>query len=172
MMSTPRQIRERQEQLRLMAERPMRAPLEAGQGTPPLVTIWLEFELQTLNYNYMVCKQWSGTAAFGASINIARDPELRRSTYDGLTIDHGGDIGELEYTYTGVKERTVEETAGSTTKDQVIIPDYILHSGSLTGSIITAVPTLVVVRNDADDADVECQWKEITQRAWANLEEA
>lgn len=173
MNQSPEQV---MRELRRRIDMPAATPTNDGGSDQAAPLAWPEWELYEVHDDYLVCKAWDGTVAFGELTNIAKDPELRVSTYDGRMIDHDAPIGELDYTYTGPKARTVEETAGSTTQDQIIIPDYVEHvdaageDPAVAGSIITAVPAAVSVRNDADDDGVWCQWREVTQRAWANVE--
>lgn len=129
--------------------------------------VWCEFAVQAVHDNYLTCLQFDGITTYGAQVNVAKDPDLRKTSYHGLTIDG------LEYSYTGAQARTVTKEGTSDSKDQVIIPRYQVPSdgpGGYNGSIITAAPILTRVKDD-EDAVLFCQWREITQRAWANVEE-
>lgn len=135
----------------------------------PEPVIWIELAVQAVHRDYLVCKFFDGAEAKGQNINVAKDPELRQSRYDGLTID------SLDYSYTGPQARTVTKNGTSESKDQIIIPKYHVPADGPTGfvgSIITAAPIATKVKNDAADADVHCQWREITNRAYANVEES
>lgn len=130
---------------------------------------WGEYAVQVVHDDYLECKRTDGDDVVGDSVNIAKDPDLRVSRYDGLTIDG------LDYSYTGVQARTVTINGTSDSKDQVVIPKYHVPAdgpAGFVGSVITAAPIPTRVRNDADSAYVYCQLREITQRAWANVEEA
>lgn len=130
----------------------------------------VEFAVQSVADNHLVCKHFDGTQAWGDDVIVAKDPELRRSAYDGLTLT--GEEGDLEYSYTSPTRRSVTKDPGGEneeTKDQVILPFY--HTAAdgpedYPGSIISAFSTLITI-----DGVGECQWVEDTQRAWANLEE-
>lgn len=123
-----------------------------------------EFIVQEIHDNYLVCKHWDGTAGWGSNVNVARDPELRVSHYDGETIDG------LDYAYTGPQARTVTN-ASEESKDQVVIPKCHVP-GDGKASIIVALLRRTDVLNDAGSATISCQWVEHTQRAYANVEGA
>ena len=137
--------------------------------------VYSEFAVQEVHENYLVCKMYDGVEAFGDNINVARDPELRKTTYDGL------EIGPFSYSYTGVQARTVTKVADNSTKDQIIIPIYYVPAdgpAGYPGVIITARPNPVYVLDDyvftipwSPTPSIWCQWTEVTQRAWANVEE-
>jgi hypothetical protein len=130
--------------------------------------VWSEFAVQQVKDNYLVCKFFDGTTAHDGTVNVAKDPELRHSNYDGRTIDG------LEYEYTGAQARTVTKTSDSSTQDQIVIPKYHVPAdgtGGFPGSIITAAPISTIVDDDEGDP-IQCQWREITQRAFANVEAA
>ncbi|MEM6258040.1 MAG: hypothetical protein AAGI37_06965 [Planctomycetota bacterium] len=140
-----------------------------------------EYAVQQVHHDYLVCRLVSGGVAYGSSVNVAKDPALRRSLLHDRQIDF------LRYVYTGVQARTVEKMVVQgfgyiveETKNQIIIPKYltpadeqVLPTGGLAfpGSIITAEPSLTLVQDDGG-GPLYCQLLEITQRAYANDEEA
>lgn len=156
---------------------------QIDEDKPTESMVWLELAVQVVHHDYLECKFVSNGATYGSNINVAKDPGLRRSSY------HHRTISGLYYDYTGVQARTVTKSTatppdppevGDASKDQVIIPKYFVPgdepaapTGGLafTGSIITAAPIATTVEDDGG-SPLQCQYREITQRAYANDEEA
>ncbi|MEM6505413.1 MAG: hypothetical protein AAF711_08090 [Planctomycetota bacterium] len=140
-----------------------------------------EYAVQQVHHDYLVCRLVSGGVTYGSNVNVAKDPALRRSQLHDRQIDF------LRYVYTGVQARTVEKMVVQgfgyvveETKDQIIIPKYlttadeqVVPPGGLAfpGSIITAERSLTLVEDDGG-GPLYCQLLELTQRAYANDEEA
>ena len=131
---------------------------------------WAEFAVQGVQDDYLDCMAFDGVAAYGDSIRVAKMPDLRRSLYHGLTLDHGGDIGSISYSYTGPQARTL--TKSGETQDQIVIPAYDTPGAgaNYTGTIILAMPKLTILPV-VDNDPIVCQWCEISNRAWASLPE-
>ena len=123
------------------------------EGPPPLG--WPEFEVVAVHHDYIECKAFDGAAAYGDTLNIAKAWDMRRASYDGLTING------IAYSSTAVQRRT----GGVVGSDQEPLPRYNV-AGDGAASIITAQPLLTIVRNDADSDDVACQWREVSGRIW------
>ncbi len=141
---------------------------QADSTPPPEPMAWAELAVQSVHDNHLVCKMFDGTVAYGDPVNVAKDPELRAAHYDGKTIDG------LVYAYTGPQARTVTKEGTSDSKDQVIIPKYHVPadgSAGFVGSIITAAPIPTRV-STGPTTSVWCQLREMTQRAFANVEGA
>ena len=138
--------------------------------TLPDAMVRAEFAVQSVHDDHLVCKHFDGTEVWGDPVNVAKDPELRKSSYHGYRLT--GDEGVLDYDYTSPTRRTVTKDPDGTAevKEQVILPFY--HTASdgpegYPGTIICAFSSRVTIAGVG-----ECQWVEDTQRAWANLEEA
>lgn len=127
------------------------------------------YRVKSIEGDFMTCREWGGsmtnTALDGTTdIYIARDPELRRSAFEGQSIAYNsdGDSFTATYTYTSNTKRT--KTVAGTAETQVIIPYYktdftvILAAESANGTGV----------NDPDDNEIRLV--EVTQRAWAKLE--
>ncbi len=139
----------------------------AEDRTPSKQQVWLEMAVQEVHDNYLVCRAWDGLELKGVNVNVAKDPELRQSARDGMTING------LSYEYTGPQARTVTKESDSSTKDQIIIPMYDVPADgpeNFPGSIITAAPIATRVLADDGATVLHCQLREFTQRAYANVE--
>lgn len=92
-------------------------------------------------------------------IDIAKAAHLRRETYHDKTIDG------YSFNYTDVDTRVVTLVSVGTAQTQEIRPKLYLVSdvttGDAAGYIIEAIPAVITVRNDADDADVACSYLQI-----------
>lgn len=162
---TARQARQLQQATR-SAQDAQAAIFDNPPPTEPVV--WHELAVQAVHNNYLICKHVQGSITFGDDVNVAKDPELRHTSDDGKTI------GGLDYSYSGPQARTVTKNGTSNSQDQIVIPKYQVPSdgpAGYTGTVITAVPSLTLVQTDGG-GDLWCQYREITQRAFANVEGA
>lgn len=105
------------------------------------------FKFVSQSGDYLNCHTWDGVTEGTAIIKVAKIYNLRRSSYDGKTIDL------VHHTYTANTERTC--TKGAITQYQKVIPAYAIGEEikaqfSLGG---TGVP--------------DVYWIESTNKAWA-----
>lgn len=122
------------------------------------------YRVKSIEGDFLTCRTWDGTTEGTEDIYIARDPELRRSLFEGQSIAYSsdGDSFTATYTYSSNTKRT--KTVGATAETQVIIPYYktdftvILAAESANGTGVT------------DPNEEPIRLVEITQRAWAKLE--
>lgn len=123
------------------------------------------YRLKEILPDYLRCRTWGGTNEIAddgeTDIYIARDPELRRTRYDGRTIafSSDGDAFTAVYAYTSNTKRT--KTVTGTAEVQVIVPYY-----KVDETVITAIEAVTKVENP-DGAKIGLL--EITQRAWAKI---
>jgi hypothetical protein len=123
------------------------------------------YRVKSISENYLVCRTWGGTdntADDGTTnIYVARDPELRRSRYDGRTIafNSDGDSFSASYTYSSNTKRT--KTVSGTAEEQVIVPYY-----KTDETVITAIAATTNLENPDGGA---ITLLEVTQRAWAKV---
>lgn len=124
------------------------------------------FRVKEIGADWLRCRTCDGTDTTEndgeTDIYVARDPELRRTRFDGKTIAYSsdGDSFSAVFAYTSATRRT--KTISGTAETQVIIPYY---KTDLT--IITAVRASTGVTNPEGG---EIGWQELTQRAWAKME--
>ncbi len=127
------------------------------------------YRVKSIEGDFMTCREWGGsmtsTAADGTTdIYIARDPELRRSTFEGKSIAYNSDGDSFTATYVYSSNTKRVKTVSGTAETQVIIPYYktdltvILAAESANGTGVT------------DPDDQEIRLVEVTQRAWAKFE--
>ena len=133
------------------APRQIRATSQpAGSGSGSLSAQW--FQIKTIADDYLVCNEWDGDEASDEDIYVARPYELRKTPFDGETVNG------YAFSYnTLATERT--STGGGDSEDQVIVPEYFV------GQIILAIElddTLVTVSGSA------VTWQEFQPaRQWA-----
>lgn len=122
--------------------------------------------------DWMRCRSWNGTIEGTTDIYVARDPELRRTRFDGKTIAYSsdGDVFSATFAYTSPTKRT--KTIGGVAEEQVIDPYYVIDSviteasnSTIINCIRSSDPTGV---NDPDGKPITLV--EVTQRAWAKLD--
>ena len=127
------------------------------------------YRVKSIEGDFMTCREFGGdidnTSLDGTrDIYIARDPELRRSNFEGKSIAYNsdGDSFTATYTYSSNTKRT--KTVAGVAEVQVIVPYYktdrtvILAAESENKSGVT------------DPNESPIYLVEITQRAWAKLE--
>lgn len=126
------------------------------------------YRVKSIEGDFLTCVKWGGkmhsTAEDGTEeIYIARDPELRRSTYEGKTIawNSDGDAFNATYSYESNTKRI--KTVNGVAEPQVIIPYY--KTGFTVIKAQTTGPTGVT-----DPNENQITITEDTQRAWAKLE--
>lgn len=123
-----------------------------------------QYRLKSIEGDFLTCRTWDGTTEGTEDIYIARDPELRRTPFEGQSIAYNsdGDSFTATYAYSSNTKRT--KTVSGVAEVQVIVPYYktdftvILAAASANKTGVT----------DPDDADIYLV--ELTQRAWAKLE--
>ena len=120
--------------------------------------------VKSIEGDFMTCREYDGTTEGDEDVYIARDPELRRSRFEGRSIAYNSDGDSFTATYTYTSNTKRVKTVGGVPETQVIIPYYktdstiILAAQSANKSGVT----------DPDEADIYIV--ELTQRAWAKLE--
>lgn len=124
------------------------------------------YRVKSIAADYLVCRTWGGTnntADDGETdIYIARDPELRKTRYNGRSINFSsdGDAFTASYTYSSNTKRT--KTVNGTAEVQAIVPYY-----KTDETVITAIEAVTEV-DDATGKKIKLL--EVTQRAWAKIE--
>lgn len=124
-----------------------------------------QLRVKEIGADWLRCRTCNGsyeTTEDGTiDIYVARDPELRRTFFDGKTIDFSsdGDSFSASYIYISATKRT--KTISGTEETQVIVPYYKLD---LTIILAQKADTGV---DDPDGTPIGLV--EITQRAWAKL---
>lgn len=108
-------------------------------------------KVKTIGTNTLTCKMLTAAGdETGPDLTVARPFELRRSTYDGQTID--------DITYTHLDSDYRSGTDGSTTETQIVIPPYVAgHSKILVAKIPNEDSSLSAFATDLNEAG----------RAWA-----
>lgn len=145
----------------IQSHRGVSLEIQAGKGGGSTVK---QYRLKSIEGDFLTCRTWDGTTEGAEDIYIARDPELRRSPFEGQSIAYNsdGDSFTASYTYSSNTKRT--KTVSGTAEVQVIVPYYktdftiILAAESANGTGVT----------DPDDAPIRLV--ELTQRAWAKFE--
>lgn len=74
------------------------------------------FKVQAIHTDYLTCRSWDGTTLGSIDVNIAMPWDLRRTPFDGQTVNG------VTYTYTTDIQRTA--TDGTNTETHVITPPY------------------------------------------------
>jgi len=124
-----------------------------------------QLRVKEIGADWLRCRTCNGsyetTEDGTVDIYVARDPELRRTFFDGKTIEFSsdGDSFSASYTYTSATKRT--KTISGTAETQVIVPYYKID---LTIILAKKADTGVDDPNGTPIGLVE-----ITQRAWAKL---
>lgn len=123
-----------------------------------------QYRLKEIGADWLRCRKYDGTTEGTEDVYIARDPELRRTPFDGQTIawDSDGDAFSATYAYSSHTKRT--KTVSGTAETQVIVPYYKVDF-TVVLAATSANKTGVLDPNGAAIYLVE-----ITQRAWAKLE--
>ena len=119
------------------------------------------YRVKGIEGDFMTCREYDGTTEGETDIYIARDPELRRSKFEGQSIAYSsdGDVFTASFTYSSNTKRV--KIVSGVAETQVIIPYYktdftvILAAESENKSGVT----------DPDESDIYIT--EVTQRAWA-----
>lgn len=127
------------------------------------------YRVKSIEGDFLTCRTFGGdmhdTTLDGTEdIYIARDPELRRSTYEGKTLafSSDGDSFSASYTYTSNTKRT--KTVGGVAEVQVITP-YYKTDFTVINAAASANKSGVT---DPEGNDIYLV--ETTQRAWSKLE--
>jgi hypothetical protein len=117
-----------------------------------------QFKVVTEYDDYLGCKSWDGTTLGSTLVNVAKPPLMRKTKYDGLTIDG------ISYVRNSVNTRTATRVSDSVTQSQKITQDY------LTNAIIYAV-TNVAGGVDCTDGTNQLVWLDLNVdgRAWAEV---
>lgn len=145
--------------------RTMNGTLLLGEAKAKAVGKAGHYRVKTIAADYLVCREWGGTNSTtddgNADVYVARDPELRQTSYDGRTLafSSDGDAFTAVYAYTSATKRT--KTVGGTAEVQVIVPYY-----KTDETVITAIDAVTEVE---DPNGAKIGLLEITQRAWAKL---
>ncbi len=122
------------------------------------------YRVKSIEGDFMTCREYDGTTEGATDIYIARDPELRRSRFEGQSIAYNSDGDSFTATYTYSSNTKRVKTVSGVAETQVIVPYYktdftvILAAESENKSGVT----------DPDENDIYLV--EVTQRAWAKLE--
>jgi len=145
-------------------------PESSGAGTT-----LKHYRLKSISQDYLVCREWggSGTVANDGSsdIYIARDPELRRTSFDGKSIAYSSDGDSFTATFAYSSNTKRAKTVSGVAETQVIIPYYVIDSATTNNNstiILAAESENKTGVQDASGNDIYLV--EITQRAWAKLE--
>lgn len=132
------------------------AEFEGGAGTT-----LKHFRLKQIGPDWLRCREFDGTNEGATDVYIARDPELRRTRFDGQSITYSsdGDAFTATFTYSSNTKRT--KTVSGTAETQVIVPYY-----KVDFTVILAAES----ENKSgvnDPSGNPIYLVEITQRAWA-----
>ena len=122
------------------------------------------YRVKSIEGDFMTCREYDGTTEGETDVYIARDPELRRSKFEGQSIAYSSDGDSFTATYTYSSNTKRIKTIGTNAETQVIVPYY---KTDFT-VILAAQSQNDTGVNDPDDADIFIV--EVTQRAWAKLE--
>jgi len=130
-----------------------------------------QLRLKQIGPDWLRCRALDGTTELPGDIYVARDPELRQSTYAGKTIAYNsdGDAFTATFSYTSPTKRT--KTIGAVAEVQVIFPYYVLdaavanNKSTLIKAMSCSDPTGV---NDPSGRPITLI--EDTQRAWGRFE--
>ena len=115
-------------------------------------------QIETADYIY--CTRPGDTS--GGFIVVAKPHLLRRTPFDGVTIDG------VEYTYTAHEARTAVDDEG--TESQVVVPNYVAGDEILAIRSPTGGSGLVITVNGVNKV---IEWLDLNSggRAWAEVEE-
>lgn len=125
-------------------------------STPPGSPLGTQFKVQFLEDNYLGCKTWNGETLGDALVYIALPWTLRRSTYDGVTVN------SWTYAYVSQGERHASRM-GYSTSTQVIWPAY--QFGAVIYAMRVAQPLGIAV------GDVKVRWQDLNvdARQWMEV---
>lgn len=130
----------------------------AGSSSKPLSITIARFVITSISGDYLVCREFDGTAQGTADVYISKPYLLRSSMASRAGVT---------FTYTDSQARSA--TDGSTTEDQSVTPSYV------AGDEIYAVRGLVRGSGAFSDPDETraIEWMDLNldARAWAQTEE-
>lgn len=128
-----------------------------------------QYRVKSIQPDYLICQEFGGDidniSTDGANnVYVARDPELRRTYFDGKTISWSSDSDTFDASYAYSSNTKRVKTTSNGPETQVIVPYY-----KVDFTVITAAES----SNETGVTDPNgnpIYIVEITQRAWAKLE--
>jgi len=119
-----------------------------------------QFRIKSIDLDFMICREWNGTAEGDADFIIAKPPLLRASVTERT-------FGVLTATYSAVNSTGTQRTAtvGGDSETQVVIPSY--EVDDVVYAIRNVKGGTGATREELGN-DIAVDWLELNQgRAWA-----
>jgi len=119
-----------------------------------------QFKVQSLQTDYLICREWDGYTEGDADVRVALPWLLRRTPHDGAAAR-----ASITYTYTDNETRTADN--GASTETQVIIPSYVASDIIYAERGIFGGTSLNFTDSNGNDIPVEWLDTNVDGRAWA-----
>lgn len=120
-----------------------------------------QYRLSSIEGDFLTCYEWDGTTEGTEAVYIARDPELRRSAFEGESVAYSSDGDAFTATYVYSSNTKRVKTVSGIAETQVIIPYY------KTGFTVILAAETANKTGVTDPNDEDIYLVELTQRAWA-----
>lgn len=127
-----------------------------------------QFRVKSVSYDYLVCREFDGTTEGSTDIWVAKQPNLRRTGWDGVTVtypleDYPGrpaSSASITYSYIAPTYRTATVTAGAAAivEHQVVTPRYTIDAFSIFAS-----------QSENGTGVTGADWVELSPRSWSRI---